>query len=581
MVWKGSQMKDSSGENQENVSQQLDERLLELSALFEISRALTSSLSLRSILENVLRIPMGHMLISRGLVMLRHEGEVEYVLEEIKGLPRHLLGKTLQIDAIPSRAIPIGEVADHPGWLDFFREFEIELILPLETPQGAVGLVGFGRKIGGQFFTESEIEFLDSLSNIAATAVANGLNMEEIQKVNRNLDRKIQQLNTIFDISRELNTTLDRKKIASLLSFAVMGELLVNRCAVYTQDNGEMQLLMSKGVLGLPLKDGNISSLAAPVHLDDSEQFQPYQAAGIDVMVPMLMQEEIKGILAIGKKISKDEFSEAELEFLSTLGNQAMASLENARLFEETLEKQRMEEELNLARSMQRALLPETLPQPKGVEIAAVNISSRQVGGDYYDVIPISETRYGIAIADVSGKGAGAALLMSNLQAGLQALATGDDDLPVMVGRINNLIHRNTGLDKFITFFYGILDIEHWTFTFCNAGHNPPYRFDAENQIDELMTGGLILGMLPDMPYEMETISLCPGDRLVLYTDGITEAMDVNEEEFGEDRLQEAVRLRPEATAQELMDQIGQEVKAFTGTAPQSDDITMLLLRIV
>jgi len=574
-------MAEPSMEKIDNTAQQLDERLLELSALFEISRSLTSSLSIRSILENILRIPMGHMLITRGLVLLRHEGEQEYVLEELKGLPRHLLGKNLHIDQLPVRSQLIGEVQDQPDWLDFFREFNIELLLPLETSQGAMGLVGFGCKIGNKPFTESEVEFLDSISNIAATAVANGLNMDEIQKVNRNLDRKIQQLNTIFDISRELNTTLDRGKIASLLSFAVMGELLVNRCAVYTRENGEMQLLMSKGVTGLPKSDDNICSLAAPTHLDDSIRFKPYWDAGIEVMVPMLMQDEIKGILAVGKKISGGAFSEAELEFLKTLGNQAVAALENARLFEETLEKQRMEEELNLARNMQRALLPETLPQPEGVEIAAVNISSRQVGGDYYDVIPISETRYGIAIADVSGKGAGAALLMSNLQAGLQALATGDDDLPTMVGRINNLIHRNTGLDKFITFFYGILDTEHRTFTFCNAGHNPPYRFNASNSIDELMTGGIILGMMPDMPYEMETISLCPGDRLVLYTDGITEAMDLDEEEYGEDRLQDAVKSRPEMTAQALMDGIGEEVRAFTGTAPQSDDITMLVLRIV
>ncbi len=573
-------MIDKSQNDTDKVAQQLDERLLELSALFEISRSLTSSLSIRSILENILRIPMGHMLISRGLVLLRHKDSNTFVLEELKGLPRQLLGKTLEIDLVPGRSLMIDEVEGQPAWIEFFREFKIELLLPLNTSQGAIGLVGFGKKISGKAFSESEVEFLDSLSNIAATATANGLNMDEIQNVNRHLDRKIQQLNTIFDISRELNTTLDKKKIASLLSFAVMGELLVNRCAVYTSENADMHLLVSKGVNGLPETDNQISILAAPVVLDDSNRFDSYRKCGIEVMVPMFMQDQIKGILAIGSKISGQSFSEPDLEFLKTLGNQAMASLENARLFEEALEKQRMEEELNLARSMQQALLPDTLPQPDGYEIAAVNISSRQVGGDYYDVIPISETRYGIAIADVSGKGAGAALLMSNLQAGLQALAIGDPDLIEMTSRINNLIHRNTGLDKFITFFYGILDMDDKTFTFCNAGHNPPYRFNLDNEIQELMTGGLILGMMPDMPYEIESIFLESGDRLVLYTDGITEAMNLDEEEYGEERLQKFVIDHPGAGAQQLLEKIGEDVKAFTGDAPQSDDITMLIFNV-
>ena len=562
------------------VSTQLDERLLELSALFEISRSLTSSLSIRSILENILRIPMGHMLISRGLVLLRHEDEKAYVVDELKGLPRQLLGKTLDIASMPTRSVLVGEVEGHPDWLDFFREFGIELFLPLVTSQGPIGLVGFGRKIGNKPFTEAEVEFLDSLSNIAATAVANGMNMEEIQKVNRDLDRKIQKLNTIFDISRELNTTLDRHKIASLLSFAVMGELFVHRCAVYTRQGQEMRLLMAKGLGGLPEADASLNALAEPVLLEDTDRFAPYQGAGIAALVPMSMQEEIKGILAIGPKISGDDFDAADLEFLKTLGNQAMSSLENARLFEETLEKQRMEEELNLARSMQQALLPDTLPTLPGFEISAINVSSRQVGGDYYDVIPLSETRYGIAIADVSGKGAGAALLMSNLQASLQALADAQGDLVHMVSRINNLIYRNTGLDKFITFVYGILDVEAKTFTFCNAGHNPPYRIDSDNQITELMTGGIILGMMPNMNYETETVQLHPGDRVVFYTDGITEAMNETEEEFGDVPLQQAVIGRPGATAQELLDGVVEDVKAFTGAAPQSDDITLLILRV-
>lgn len=559
--------------------QALDQRLLELTALFEISRSLSSSISLRSILENVLRIPMGHMLINRGLILLQKEPEGEFVLEELKGLSRNLLGKSLKIVSPPDRTIFIGDITKESEWLDFFRQFELEILQPLVSSRGTIGLVGLGQKIGGAAYTERELEFLDSLSNIAASAVSNGLMVEEIQRVNLNLDRKVQQLNTIFDISRELNTTLDRKKIASLMGFAVMGELLVNKCAVFTRDGSELTALVAKGVDPLLESQSELLELSEPYLLKDAKRFSYYQTLGFSVLVPMRMQDQTKGVLAIGPKISGAAFDQSDLEFLKTLGNQAMTSLENARLFEETLEKQRMEEELNLARNMQQALLPSELPQMEAFDIAALNIPSRQVGGDYFDVVSISENRYGIAIADVSGKGAGAALLMANLQASLHALASVDVTIPDMVARINNLIHQNTALDKFITFFYGELNTRDKTFTFCNAGHNPPYRISESGKVDELMTGGIILGMMPNMSFETETIILEPGDRVVMFTDGITEAMDPAEEEFGEERVQELVSSQPDVSAQSILESIVAEVETFSSGAPQADDITMVIVK--
>ncbi len=560
-------------------SRQLDEQLLELSALFEISRSLTSTLSIRSILENILRITMGHMLITRGVVLLEKGSTGEFVLEELKGLSRNLLGKTLHIDDPPTRSLFVKEITGDSDWIVFFKEFGIELLLPLISSRGTIGIVGVGEKIGGKAFEEREVEFLDSLSNIAATSVTNGLMVEEIQQVNRNLDRKIQQLNTIFDIGRELNMTLDQKKIGSLMSFAVMGELLVNKCAIFTKEASGMKSLVAKGVDPLLEGTSELIEIAEPQLLDKTTRFQTYKGLGFAALIPMRLQDETKGILAIGPKISGAEFDADDLEFLTTLGNQAMTSLENARLFEETLEKQRMEEELNLATNIQQGLLPSELPQLKSYEIAAMNIPSRQVGGDYFDVISISEDLYGIAIADVSGKGAGAALLMANLQASLQALALGEVAIGDMVSRINNLIYRNTALDKFITFFYAQLDIQKNIFTYCNAGHNPPYKVGRDGSIEELIQGGIILGMMPDMVFETGHVTLEPGDRIVMFTDGITEAMDVAEEEFGEERVQMTIKDWPDLSAQDLMEKISSEVNQFSDGTPQADDITMVVLK--
>lgn len=562
-------------------SQQLDERLLELTALFEISQSLTSSLSLQAILENLLRIPMGHMLISRGLVLLKKEMDGEFTIEGVKGLSRNFIGKSLRIDNPPGHTTFFQEFDGTDDWKAFFKEFEIHLLLPLNSSQGIIGILGFGDKIGGKPFTESEVEFLNSLSNIASSAVSNGLMVDQIQQVNRQLDRKVQQLNTIFDISRELNSTLDQYKIANLLSFAIMGELLVNKCVIYFKEQKQMTMLLNKGIKSELKNDDALLGLSEPVLLEESSNFKEFYNSGLALLVPMRMHEETCGVIGIGPKINPAPFAESDLEFLKTLGNQAVTSLENARLFQETLEKQRMEEELNLARNIQRGLLPNELPLLSGFDIAAMNVSSKEVGGDYYDIIPLSDTEFGITIADVSGKGAGAALLMSNLQASLHALKPSRENLSQMIAQINDLIHRNTDLDKFITFFYGILDITTHEFVYCNAGHNPPILIRANHQVEELSTGGLVLGMMPNVIYETGSVQMNRFDVLSMFTDGITETIDIEDEEFGEQRLVEVLLKNTNASAKNILDAIIDQTNQFKGDMPQYDDMTMILMKSI
>jgi sigma-B regulation protein RsbU (phosphoserine phosphatase) len=556
----------------------LDQRLLELSALFEICQTLTSSLTLGSILENVLRIPMGYFLITKGIVLLKDGQNHEFVVEGIKGLPRELLHKTLRVAAPPSHTVLVKSHKEQEDWVAFFREFGIEIVLPLGVSRGVIGILGFGERIGQKPFGEREIEFLNSLSGIAATAVSNGLMVSEIQKINQQLDRKVQQLNTIFDIGRELTSTLDIGKIGSILSFAVMGELMVNKCAVLVGNEDRLEALVVKGMTKCPSVDPMLLHLGNPEILEDGRSFPSLKQAGISVLVPMRIHEETRGILAVGSKLSGESFTENDLEFLATLGNQAMTSLENARLFQEAIEKQRMEEELRFAQNIQRDLLPKTMPVLEGIGIAAINIPSREVGGDYFDVIPLSENLYGIAIADVAGKGAGAALLMASLQASLRALARSDFPIKDMVFRINNLIHQNTALDKFITFFYGLLDTEQLTFTYCNAGHNPPLRIPKSGETASLEKGGVILGMMANMPFEIDSIELYSGDRIVLYTDGVSEAVNPQGEEFGTERIETIVKRNSNSSASDLLNAILDNVTQFRGDAYQNDDMTLVLL---
>jgi sigma-B regulation protein RsbU (phosphoserine phosphatase) len=301
----------------------------------------------------------------------------------------------------------------------------------------------------------------------------------------------------------------------------------------------------------------------------------------------MMSQDVVRGIVLFGEKINKGEFQPEEIEFAATVGNTAMISLENARLFKETLEKQRLEEELAIAREIQQKLLPKEAPRLNNFELAALNIPTHKVGGDYFDYFPIDAQRYVLTVADVSGKGVPAALLMSNLQATLHAMMSADVPLEQIVARINNFVYANTTYDKFITFFVGVLNMQDNTFTYVNGGHNPPYYFHQDpatltsGPFRWLDQGGLLLGMFPGAAYQSETIQLKPGDWILMYTDGVSEAMRADEEEFSEKRIEEAIHLRlsqPACTASAMIDAITTAVKNFTTGNSQSDDITLLAL---
>lgn len=208
-----------------------------------------------------------------------------------------------------------------------------------------------------------------------------------------------------------------------------------------------------------------------------------------------------------------------------------------------------------------------------------MNIPTHQVGGDYFDCIEIDPQHVAITIADVSGKGVPASLLMSSLHAGLHNLVTPGGDIPAMVGRLNNFIQANTGFDKFITFFYGEFDLEHNSFSYVNAGHNLPYLFHTDGTVERLETGGLLLGMLPDMPYQSERIALRKGDLLFLFTDGVTEAKSSADEDFEETGLEAVLRPGLDLPLRELLDRVVEAVRSHCTGMPQSDDLTMMAVR--
>jgi phosphoserine phosphatase RsbU/P len=256
---------------------------------------------------------------------------------------------------------------------------------------------------------------------------------------------------------------------------------------------------------------------------------------------------------------------------------------ERNQLLERTVEKgtialQQQEEELKRAREIQQMLLPSTLPQPAGVQIAGAWQPAREVGGDYFDVIQLDRDRVGICIGDVAGKGITAALLMANLQASFRAFATTEASPQMVCAKLNKFLCANIASGKFVTFFYLVLDAHSRRLTFENAGHSPGHLLRSDGTTETLQGGGAVLGALPNWTYQNYTAELQSGDVLLLSTDGITEAENARVEEFGDDRLLQAAR-GCDGSALEIQRLIMQQVTAFCG-GNFRDDATLLVVRI-
>jgi HAMP domain-containing protein len=274
--------------------------------------------------------------------------------------------------------------------------------------------------------------------------------------------------------------------------------------------------------------------------------------------------------------------NEDELGDLASSFNSMVSAVKKGR--EEAVLRAHLEAELETARKIQEKFLPHEMPQFHGFEIAGTSIPSKQVGGDYFDFLDLGRDRLGIAIADVSGKGIPAALLMANLQASLHSQALETEKIADLAFRINNLLVKSTDSHMFVTFFYGLLDRKRATFTSINAGHNPPVLCRTNKKTQRLTKGGLVLGFQPDQKYEQQSANLKPGDVLVLFTDGITEARapdikNIEDKLFGENRLVQVIKEHASLSAGEIQAAILQAVTTHTKNTPQEDDITLIVIK--
>ena len=546
-----------------------------LTSLVEFSSVINSSIDLQFILNNVLLSCLGKFLSTKGLIALSENGKI--VIKSSKGLSDDI------VDNFPELIADEDCLSD-----DRFNKFmnlaRLKAAEKIISSDICIGVVCLGEKLNKTEYTKDDLDFLKTILNISATAIQNSIKINELQGVNRELDSKINRLSSLFELSKEFGFFSESTKVAKLLIFSIIGQFLVSKYAVISFDEDDINILESKyddEELINGLKQCDCGMITSSKNKQDLLKSYPLLSElGIDLIVPMEVQGKTKGLILLGERITKQSYSEADIEYIYSVGSLAIISIENKRLFLEELEKQKMEEELELAREIQQNLLPQTLPRYSNFDLAAINMSSKQVGGDYYDVITLDDDRFCVAIADVSGKGAPASLLMANIQAFLQVICRQDLNIVESTALINDLISANTSDGRFITFFWAVINNEEKKMTYVNAGHNHPLLI-RDGEIRKLNKGGMILGVMETtIPYESETIKLQKDDVIVLFTDGISEAMNKESEEFSDERLEENSIKLSSLSAKEILDGIKNEVTDFTKGAAQSDDITMVIVKV-
>lgn len=389
------------------------------------------------------------------------------------------------------------------------------------------------------------------------------------QLVDRNLFRE--RRDYAFAL-RNLSNAIASSTAVDAFLRAAAGEIqqaLQNRFVLIALRRGDEYVATSK----IGVADEIIGRLRIPtnaIEFNDKTAPEALRKLGTSLVVPIAAHRQPTGFLALGSRLSDEEFSPGDVEFIIATAAQIAVGIENVRLRDE-------EADFEQARSMQQILLPKSIPQLEGFEISGLWQPAKSVGGDYFDVLPLGEGRVGLCIADVAGKGMPAALLMANLQAAVKGSATRDERPSAVCERVKHIVTGNLAGGKFISFFYGVLDAPARTLTYCNAGHNPPIVVRSDGRIDRLTTGGpVICRFFQSAVHQQDSIDVQAGDRVVLFTDGVSEARR-GEEEFGEDQLIEFVTANRGTGARDMEAKLLMRLREYTA-GDFSDDVTMVIV---
>ncbi len=419
-----------------------------------------------------------------------------------------------------------------------------------------------------------------------------------LQKENKRLETAINELSVLNDVATAISST---QPIESVI------EQIILRCIKHLRvEQGTVQLLSkneNEQNFQTMIRKQDSSKVVLPYRLDsqligwmlknkrplmvndifNDDRFKltkhdqiPFKSL---LSAPMMVKGKLIGLLTIFNKKNSEQFLEEDKRLLSIIAAQSAQIIENARLYEEEKMLLSLKEEMRVAKEIQMNLLPKKNPQIKNYSIKAVSIPAKEVGGDYYDFINFDSGKLGFCVGDISGKGIPAAMLMSNLQAAIRSTSLVQLDCAKCVEITNKLLYNTTESHRFATLFYGVLDPENHTVEYCNGGHDQPILIRKNSSHSGLEATGMLVGIFEETTFGKSSLQLEPGEQLFIYTDGVTEAMNRNEEEFGMEKMISILEKEKDKSTDELLERLIKEIQNHAAGQQQSDDITMMLIK--
>ncbi|PYS47485.1 MAG: hypothetical protein DMF68_15870, partial [Acidobacteria bacterium] len=414
----------------------------------------------------------------------------------------------------------------------------------------------------------------------------------------------------LSDLSEKVRTIVETGPLLKTVAERISESLHVRRVALMLRENGSYRPAHALGYdaplpVTFPEQAATVRQLRSTrepvlVYSDDTDSWV-YKTPGMDgerqmleeldtqLLLPLSVKENLPGFISLGPKQSEEPYSNTDLRLLQSVATQTGLALENSQLTaaiaSEVAQRERLNREVEIAREVQERLFPQNLPEIEGLDYSGACRPALGVGGDYYDFLLLPGGNFGIAVGDVSGKGIAAALLMASLQASLRGQAVmGANDLAALMSTVNRLVYDASAENRYATFFYAQYDPSVRRLAYVNAGHNPPIILrttDDKKEVLRLDAGGVVVGLLPDFEYQQASIQLERGDLLIGFTDGISEAMNPSEEEWGEEKLVEAAKACDHMCAAEIIKRLVSAADEFAAGAKQHDDMTLVVVRIV
>lgn len=568
--------------------------------LIETFRVLSSDLDLDAVIKNSLKIVINRLGAEAACLFLTD-------------LHSYKLKSCCSCSDSPEKIhiLPLDNEDQIPGWVktsrkpyvlkDLSEDSDFSIIIKKRLGFHPFDIVGMPLYVGDKFLgviqainsrnqeklLTPDLELMEVLAERISITLRNSW-------VLREATRASEEAKSLYEVGIALSGSLELDELMNKILASLTKVIECEIAMIYLVDpeNGTINQISTIGLEEFPTDQlrlkigqgicGRVAETGEGIIVSDVNLNNDYIACRTttksEMAVPLKFNNVVVGVLNVESDQS-DAYKGHELELMNAFASLAAVSIERAKLHRQMLSARRLEHEIAIARRIQKTFLPSGNPRIEGFDVAGLNLPSAEVGGDYYDFIPIVENQYGIAIGDVSGSGIPASLIMAAFRASLKAEIRNNFAIRAILSKVNNLLFESIDRERYVTAAYGVLDSKNKIFTYSNAGHNPPILLRESGELQYLNEGGMALGIFANSTYEENSILLKSGDIVLFYTDGVTEVKDENDIEFNEQRLIDAARETRDKPAARIIEYIVDQTEKFKKDSKFIDDLTLIVLK--